>query len=172
MAAEGRIVLDKLGTWELLISGLALFVAAQVIDCATADAAPLDAWSEGRPVVVCVERNTVADFALAEWIGYLWSPNRQFYIDCVDPDLILYNEDCGRLAGFGCYAYGDPGRAWGSSNGVMLHEIGHAWGLDHPANVGSCQTPTLMESNVCGEQRIFPVDVARVLEMMRGDFID
>ena len=161
-------MLDRLpSAWTLLIAGLTLFVAAQIIDCATADAAPLDAWSEGRPVVVCVERNTVADFALTEWILHLWTPDRQFFIDCTDPDLILYNEDCGGLSRFGCYAYGDPGRAWGSSVGVMLHELGHAWELDHPANVGSCQTLTLMESNICGEQRIYPVDVAQVLEIVK-----
>lgn len=147
--------------WRLLVTLLPLLTLVPTL----AGAEPLDAWREGRPMVICAQKDTEADWAVADWIVRLWAPNeRRIWLGCISPDLTVIQTDTQATAWWcggnpwGCYYFTEH-IAFGTGRAILAHEIGHAFGLEH---TNKCE-PSIMTYSNCGLQ-ITEQDVEGVID--------
>lgn len=121
---------------RLAVALVLLFTLIPAPASAQQDYPVFAAWKQGRPARVCAE-GIEAQYAVAEWtIGLLrYTPGFVFASDNCDLRVIQTNDpigNCGRDGLEGCYWY--DGRAYGINKMALVHEIGHALGMEHESS--------------------------------------
>lgn len=179
---------------KILIAALAfLALSASTVRAEEPRYPALDAWREGRPVVVCASGDA-AYYAVAEWTLAMLPHTPGFVFGSYGCDVeIVETQDLSWCGGEpGVHACTDLRYAIGVNKAMLMHEIGHMLGLDHPATWPACNgdyaffgtmsfgsgpssysywptNGTVMDGfNCVGQDRIWPSDIENVLAALHS----